>query len=190
MEKRFVDYLDGLYPDIPASVYVVLSFFFLLCAVLAYSTRGFRQGNKIVIWLITMEYIFLIFYVTVIQRPYSERINHNFMPFWSYGAIQNGSLNLFPVIVMNVVMFIPVGFLIGCVSRLAWSNVLFIGLCISVTIETLQFLLKKGFSELDDVIHNTLGCLIGFSIVAVINVIWKFCTNLFVAQWGKHRAHE
>lgn len=35
-----------------------------------------------------------------------------------------------------------------------------IGCGISVTIEALQFFFMRGFSELDDVMHNTVGCLI------------------------------
>ena len=39
------------------------------------------------------------------------------------------------------------------------------GCGISVTIEALQFFFMRDFSEVDDVIHNTLGCLIGYILV-------------------------
>ena len=42
-----------------------------------------------------------------------------------------------------------------------------IGCSISLTIESLQFLFIKGFSEVDDVMHNTVGCLIGWFMVKV-----------------------
>lgn len=42
-----------------------------------------------------------------------------------------------------------------------------IGCGISVTIESLQFFLMRGFSEFDDVMHNTLGCMIGYVLVKV-----------------------
>ena len=46
-----------------------------------------------------------------------------------------------------------------------------IGICLSVGIETLQFVFRKGFSEFDDVMHNTLGCLIGYGMYKVISLL-------------------
>ena len=43
----------------------------------------------------------------------------------------------------------------------SWLVALLIGCSISITIEALQFCFMKSFSELDDVMHNTVGCLIG-----------------------------
>jgi glycopeptide antibiotics resistance protein len=48
---------------------------------------------------------------------------------------------------------------------MTWWKALLIGCGISVTIEALQFFLMRGFSELDDVMHNTVGCLIGWFMV-------------------------
>ena len=45
---------------------------------------------------------------------------------------------------------------------------LLIGAGISVSIEALQFVFMKGFSELDDVFHNTLGCVIGVGVYSLI----------------------
>ena len=80
--------------------------------------------------------------------------------------------------IMNVVVFVLVVILTALViyNKLKVFKVgLFIvalGLFISSSIEALQFFLKRGFSELDDVFHNTLGCLIGFMIVVIIKGIW------------------
>ena len=74
---------------------------------------------------------------------------------------------------MNVVFFVPVGLLLSCVSRrLKWWMVLLSGFGISISVEALQYIFHKGFSEVDAVIHNTLGCAIGILIVAIIKGIW------------------
>ena len=49
--------------------------------------------------------------------------------------------------------------------NVSWLMVAIIGCGISVTTESLQFFLMRGFSEVDDVMHNTVGCLIGYMIV-------------------------
>ena len=70
--------------------------------------------------------------------------------------------------IMNVVVFIPVGLLLDIAfKQMTWWKVLLIGCGISVTIESHQFFFMKGFSEVDDVMHNTVGCVIGRFMVKV-----------------------
>lgn len=67
---------------------------------------------------------------------------------------------------MNVVVFIPAGLLLGVVfNRINWWKALLVGCSISILIETLQFCFLKGFSEVDDVIHNTVGFWAGYILV-------------------------
>ena len=68
---------------------------------------------------------------------------------------------------MNVIVFIPIGMILGSLLRVkgSWLVALLIGCSISVTIESLQFFFMRGFSELDDVMHNTVGCLMGWCMV-------------------------
>ena len=118
--------------------------------------------------LLLIEYIFLIFCSTVFFRTTSELRKYDIHPFWSYKAIQDGREELLAENIMNVVVFIPVGLLLGIAfKQMTWWKALLIGCGISVTIESLQFLFKRGFSELDDVMHNTLGCLIGYGIYLI-----------------------
>ena len=86
-------------------------------------------------------------------------------------AIIEGRDELLPENIMNLVVFIPVGLLIGVVlQQRKWWKILIIGCGISIVIETFQFLFMKGFSELDDVMHNTLGCMIGYGIYSLVRV--------------------
>lgn len=67
---------------------------------------------------------------------------------------------------MNVVVFVPVGMLLGMTFRsIKCWQVLAAGCLISVSIEIMQFLFNRGFAETDDVMHNTLGCMAGYMLV-------------------------
>ena len=68
---------------------------------------------------------------------------------------------------MNVVVFIPIGILLGLLLRVkgSWLIPLIVGMGISVSIETMQYFFHRGFAETDDVVHNTLGCMIGYILV-------------------------
>lgn len=73
---------------------------------------------------------------------------------------------------MNVIVFIPVGSLLGIAFKQAtWWKALLMGCGISVTIEALQFFFMRGFSEVDDVIHNMVGCFIGWLMVKAARIM-------------------
>lgn len=183
MRELFVRYVVDLYQDVPTYIYEGLLSVFCIGAVVLIASIGFRKGWKLSVGLLTLEYFVLIYCATLIFRDSSENVGHDFTPLWSYRAIENGRNDLLAENIMNVVVFVPVGLFMSCVSRrLKWWIVLLMGFGLSVSIEALQFFFHKGFSEVDDVIHNTFGCAIGIMIVAMIKGIWKFCSYLFVPQ--------
>ena len=167
MSDEFKQYIVSLYQDIPQEVYEGLLSVFCLGLVIFIAWKGLKTGIRYSATLLLVEYIFLLFCSTVFFRTTCELRIYDFQPFWSYKAIQDGREDLLAENIMNVVVFIPVGLLLGIAfKQMTWLKVLLIGCGISVTIESLQFFFMRGFSELDDVIHNTVGCLIGFLIVS------------------------
>lgn len=168
MREQFRQYFIRLYQDIPTEIYDGLISIFCLGALGLIAFLGWRRGWKKVVGLLLSEYVFLIYCTTVICRKVAVGVvGHNFSPFWSYEAIKNGREDLIAENIMNVVVFVPVGMILGALLRVkgSWLISLMAGLIISGSIEVLQYFLKRGFSEFDDVIHNTLGCLIGYIVV-------------------------
>lgn len=78
---------------------------------------------------------------------------------------------------MNVVTFIPIGLLLGSFKGMKWWHVLLIGLCLSMLIELLQLVLKRGLTEVDDVVHNVLGCMIGYWVFVGCGKMVTSCPN-------------
>ena len=71
--------------------------------------------------------------------------------------------------VSNVLLFIPLGILLASLAW-RWFAVLALGLGLSLVIETTQYLLNQGrTADVDDVIENTLGALIGWAVVLVVH---------------------
>ncbi len=162
MREDFKQYIISLYQDIPQEVYERLLSVFCMGLVVFIAWKGFKTGLRYSVALLLIEYIFLIFCSTVFFRTTSELRKYDIHPFWSYKAIQDGREDLLAENIMNVVVFIPVGLLLGIAfKQMTWWKTLLIGCSISITIEALQFCFLKGFSEVDDVMHNMVGCLIG-----------------------------
>lgn len=166
MGEHFKQYIVNLYQDIPQEVYEGLQSVFCMCLVVFIAWKGLKMGLRYSATLLLVEYVFLIFCSTVIFRTTSELRKYDFHPFWSYKAIEEGRANLLPENIMNLVVFIPIGLLL-CIAfkQMTWWKVLLIGCGISVIIEAHQFVFMRGFSEVDDVIHNTLGCFLGYILV-------------------------
>jgi len=177
MREQFRQYIISLYQDIPQEVYEGLLSVFCLGLVVFIAWKGFKIGLRYSAILLLVEYVFLLFCSTVIFRATGETRQYDFHPFWSYSRP-----DLFVENLMNVNVFIPIGMILGSLLRVkgswskygswfkvngSWLIVLLIGCSISVTIEALQFCCMKGFSEVDDVMHNTVGCLIGYGIYSV-----------------------
>lgn len=161
MQGEFKQYIISLYKDIPQEVYEGLLSVFCLGVVLFIAFKGVRIGLRWSSVLLLIEYVFLVFCSTVIFRPTGETRQYDFHPFWSYSRP-----DLLVENIMNVIVFIPIGLLLGCAfKQTTWWKALLIGCSISVTIEALQFWFMKGFSEVDDVMHNTVGCIVGYILV-------------------------
>ena len=174
MREQFRQYIINLYQDIPQEVYEGLLSIFCVGTVLLLVWKGFKTGLRYSVFLLLVEYVFLLFCSTVIFRTPGETRQYDFHPFWSYKAIQDGREDLLAENLMNVIVFIPIGMILGSLLRVkgSWLVALLIGCSISVTIEALQFWFMKGFSEVDDVMHNTLGCILGYSLWLMVHGAW------------------
>jgi glycopeptide antibiotics resistance protein len=105
--------------------------------------------------------------------------NYLLRPFWSYRLpMKFIRQQIVREIIANVLVFIPIGFLAPFTVR---KKKILCGLCtgffFSFLIEILQLLTHKGFSEFDDLFHNTLGTLLGcgayFLLQLFIRIIHK-----------------
>lgn len=75
----------------------------------------------------------------------------------------------------NIVAFMPMGFFIPVLFRKnrAWTNVLFMSTFISLTVEIIQYRFSVGSFDIDDIILNTSGGILGYILFKVIYVIYN-----------------
>ena len=72
-------------------------------------------------------------------------------------------------IVLNILLFIPLGFLLGVKG---WKAILF-GFLLSAFIECAQYLFLLGYCEADDVLNNTIGTVVGIGVWKMLSVFIK-----------------
>ena len=117
MREQFRTYIVSLYHNIPTEVYEGLLSVFCLGLVVFIAWKELKTGLRYSAILLLVEYIFLLFCSTIIFRATGETSKYDFHPFWSYKAIQEGRIELLPENIMNVVVFIPVGMILGSLLR-------------------------------------------------------------------------
>ena len=96
--------------------------------------------------------MFLIYAATVLARSGYET------PQYDFSVLRGGDWDQF---LSNILMFIPVGFLMPRAVR-KWP--LLWGVLFSCFIELSQLVLRRGLCEIDDVISNSVGNMIGYLI--------------------------
>jgi len=112
--------------------------------------------------------LFFYAYDNIHRSQFSE-MKYNIVPFKSlvemvtslkkYGFIAWG-YNLFG----NIVVFIPLGFLLLYVIDNKFQKIMLISFCIILFAELMQLVSRLGIFDVDDIILNLLGCLVGYFI--------------------------
>ncbi len=154
----------------------------LLCAIafgiviILFTKKKSYQGFIVnAAWALLAIYILMIIFGTVIFREAKPEMRYHLIPLINYTTIYDGFI---ADVLVNVGMLVPVGFL-GAIT-FGHKNVLkvaAIGCLMSTIIELAQLLGRCGVCNIDDVIHNTIGCIIGYG-------IFMLCDKLFHRLFG------
>lgn len=158
-------------PRIPVE-YIVGSFI-VLCIVLLVGFIICKDNRikRIVLYALLMEYYFLVLCTTVICRTAQITKRIELIPFYKYLDIWNKTDHPHDLIevTLNIALFVPIGLLLsGIVCKKKWWHIAAIGCGLSLIIELLQLATGRGLCETDDLIHNTLGCMIGYGMFKLL----------------------
>jgi glycopeptide antibiotics resistance protein len=170
-ETEIKVYALGAIERIPEYMYIGIVVFLGVGSLFSFLRKGLCDGFRYTMLLLLLVCVLLILGTSVVFRNSVAESHISLIPlssYFDYGKntylMEKSAINI-----LNVVMFIPVGLLLGFgLKYISYKKILFAGIGLSVAIELLQFILKRGLCETDDVIHNTVGCIIGFAIYKTI----------------------
>ncbi|WP_179395009.1 VanZ family protein [Lacticaseibacillus absianus] len=143
--------------------------------------RPLKWGHELTVTLFA-GYVILLLMLTVFRQWYYPWQLHwyfdhpvrdiNFTPLVETLKLRAGfsQFDFWYQSLGNVVWFIPFGFGLPAVRRRRprWWTVLTVSVLFSLVIETMQFLLYSGVADVDDLIFNTVGALIGAALYYLI----------------------
>ena len=185
-----MDFVTDLYTYYPESLsdfwkgaVIAVMVFVGAAAWRMHSMKLVSKGRAVALTLF-ITYLFSVYAATVFSRPLHAGYSYELLPFWSYRAIREGEKSLIKENFYNVLMLMPVGFLLpaggvfefamrcghkrsaqsaGYGKRNAFYTIL-AGFLVSLSIELMQLIFKRGLFEFDDMLHNTIGTAVGYGI--------------------------
>lgn len=144
--------------------------YFLVYKRLMKGKRRLTMGK--VLWAAVFGcYLFVVLSATLLDRSGYSMAGKVVPLFYSYReAWRSFSGILWRNLALNILMFVPLGFLLPLgVRRLGrfWKTYL-AGFLLTLLIELAQLTLSRGVVEMDDIFNNFLGTMIGYGFYAVV----------------------
>ena len=144
-----------------------------------------KTEKKIRFWcrIFLGVYLVLLVYFLIFSEEWGRTFlegeyRYNLVPFveirrfWIYRE-QLGTFAVFTNIFGNVIGFLPFGFILPVIFRRMNSGFLICisGFILSLTVEVIQLITKVGCFDVDDLILNTLGAVLGYVLFVICNHI-------------------
>lgn len=140
-----------------------------------------KSKRKFVLYREILFFFFLVYLVCLFEVVTIKDINmtngNNFIPFVEIMRYTPFGRLFYKNIVGNVIMFIPLGLFLGRYSRgRKFLTSLFFILLFSFSIEITQLLIGRVF-DVDDIILNVFGGIIGYIIYLFCKILYRVCPN-------------
>lgn len=157
------------------SIFVLV--FALLLPGIAHVLRAHPRWFAAAKYTILGVYILANLYETILFRKVNADYPVKWELLWSYreslsfpnglkslltGTVEVANPDLLEEIILNVLLYIPLGYLLPFTfEKLKPWQVVLIGLACSTLTEITQLIFRIGWFEFDDILNNTMGCIIG-----------------------------
>lgn len=130
----------------------------------SFAVRTGRIRRRQITSIILLEfYMALVYSSTVFTRqPMERHLQLVFLAEWK-AAFWGHSRDALTDGLLNILLFLPIGWLLvtACRRTRQLPRLVLYGTAFSLFIETSQFIFSRGFSSVDDLLNNTIGCLLG-----------------------------
>lgn len=123
---------------------------------------------NVIVWFLFVVYMVVMFITVFLSREPGSRQGIDMTLFGTWGETPQAHA----FVIENILLFVPFGILypVAVPGRWKYFTVL-TGMIISVVIETVQLITQRGYCQLDDVVMNTLGSLVGYVIFVIASSI-------------------
>lgn len=170
--RRFLYLLFWRLGQVELKWWLLLALIIIIESFIVIKQRDERVLYELFSWCIFIPYIVFILVATVFSRSSIPSGNYlvsfDISTAWTTSPGRYGRIDTFTELCMNILMFVPIGFLLMKLTKKLWLA-LGISFLITLSIEVLQLITKRGFFELADILLNFFGAVGGLLIYRVKN---------------------
>lgn len=177
IKSTFTSVLNNVWPTL-----VILEVVIILMRIFYIKNSGkkFILHEELLL-LLFVAYILMLFDLVTSRDVYLS--GTNLVPFKEILRYSIGSENFNRQVIGNIILFIPLGFFFTYYTRIKKiGSITIIAALISFTIETVQKYIGRSF-DIDDIILNVVGGIIGFLIYVGLDAIKKKLPDVFRKNW-------
>lgn len=166
--------IDNMWP--------MLTIFLVVIAVVRIAVIK-NHNEKLVFYKEFTNLLFIIYILLLYELLTRAELNtvrgYNLVPFSEMFRYEIGSTSFYLNVVGNIVIFIPFGYLISTyIKPKRILSILIVSVISSATVEFVQLCIGRSF-DVDDIILNSLGAIIGFLIYIGLGAIKKHLPGIF-----------
>ena len=142
------------------------------------------SAARCVLYALLFFYLITAYVATVLSREQTAKYLVNLHPFMSWKKAFSGHMFSVRLVIENIFLLVPVGIMVPLLSRKKpyFLKTVALGFLISLFIESSQYIMRTGLFELDDLINNTIGVLIGCCMVSVCIKIGYVFKKAFIGK--------
>ncbi len=157
-----------------ASIWPMLLLFVIILIVIRFS-KIIINKEKIVLYKDFYTLLFILYmlalYYLLLSTENATAYGTNLIPFKEMTRYSIGSRGFFYNVIGNIALFIPFGYFVSnYIKANKTHQIVIISIISSLTAELIQFKIGRAF-DVDDIILNTVGAIIGFLCYLFINFV-------------------
>ncbi len=156
--------------DIPSAIIVGLLFALMVLMVYLFFKGVWNWKLSVVVFFL-IGYVALVIEIAYLSRNPGSRIGLSLGLGDTWGATPRAQA----YVIENILMYIPFGIIFPLLGKRASYWCIPVALGSSVLLEAAQWITQRGYCQLDDVVANTLGALIGV-------LVWALATRLPIGR--------
>jgi glycopeptide antibiotics resistance protein len=152
---------------------------------LTYVFRGERK--RFVLHEEIFDLLFLVYLIILWQLVTGQDLNvnggTNFMPFREILRYDYGTLSFYKQVFGNILLFIPLGYFASSYCKIKnLGTITVVSLISSTVIEVVQHFIGRCF-DIDDIILNVVGGIIGFLLYTALSAIKNHLPRFLQKDW-------
>ena len=179
MEKAIKGVISNSWPTL-----VVLIIIFIIMRVTVYfkgESRKFILHEEL-FNLLFLTYMLLLFNL-VTSQDIQAYTGTNLIPFREILRYDIGTSGFYKQVIGNIILFIPFGFFVSSYCKIKnLGTISLVSLLSSFTIEAVQHFIGRSF-DVDDILLNVVGGIIGFLIYICLNAIRNHLPKFLRKDW-------